>query len=1052
MLHRRSPSSHVHARRLLPCLTALALLLGLCVHVSTQPVSAAVRSQIDTPEPRITDNRPRGRDARVVLEGITTRIVPANSNIWQCACDTDGCWPGCFTVASATLLDYWANRGYPDLMSAGTPQTLQRLRDLFPNLFCYNNVDGDGKPGEAGYDAFDVARGFDVFIRERGYRFVVTPVPNPTFEQITAEIDAGRPLIGAFGESPWGSHAGTIIGYDTTDGKQIMIVRPNLSGRLDTELVWGRGYSNFGIVTVLPTNDLSDLKIAETRDIYVIVDDADSGFVMRGDWAARAGVGYGNAVRLIDTAPQSTPTEVAAEATWTPNLPFDGVYDVYAFVPFESGASGQGVTATYTLINAEGMRLIRLSQRDAKPGWQKLGSFPMVRGTASRVMLSNRADATEPQRLWADALRFVWRTPLLIQRESGGAVSLVQDGQAREFRDNETLDALRIARSAVRELGPVEFSVYPRGEPMPSIFSQWVGQYFDTPALTAPASVMTGAHALDAVWALPPMDTAVNGFSARWTRMLALTEGEYPFSVVATGGVRVWVEGRLEIDAWDAPSDQVTEHQRTVRVLSGLHRIVVEYARRGAGPSEIRFGNLPPNAPVVPEGLEPQDVTSPDIVLRWLDAGDPDGVVGDTGVSKPRRFFASLWRDADGDQPALQLSSGWITATQWALTLPGDGRYFWNVLATDGTLNSASTTPRTLLFDTTAPWSQMQSAWPAVGLIDPSVPNASLRLVNDADGTQRVVAVESAAPLDPTQPARSVVDRSLYEAYKDAPVIRLRWWATDTFGLRGVTYTLQARETVQARTEYTLTSRSQVVTRLGSELVLSGTQEITQPVVLTTTEVFTDIAPILVIKPVSASAWITIASGLEVTETVFVGYPGSRYEFRISAVDGAGNAQGWHDGFAVEAQIDEAAVLGAYTPHSLLTALVRAAPPVLTQTVSLTGTLPLTLTNPFRVTATPVVTADGLLSVTVPVTVTSVATATVTATTPGSTPDVSGLTIMPTIAAGDAPTTEGAQPQATQTPSPTAPGGLSIMPTLPPEIAIFPTPTPTATPIPVTGP
>ncbi len=131
---------------------------------ATTIATAASYKPISPGLPSAKRNQPPNPEARVVLDGITAEIVPSDSNIWKCACDTDGCWPGCFTVASATILEYWAKRGYPELWGADTGATLQRLRDLFPNLFCYNNTDNDGQPGESGYDAYDVAKGFNLFI------------------------------------------------------------------------------------------------------------------------------------------------------------------------------------------------------------------------------------------------------------------------------------------------------------------------------------------------------------------------------------------------------------------------------------------------------------------------------------------------------------------------------------------------------------------------------------------------------------------------------------------------------------------------------------------------------------------------------------------------------------------------------------------------------------------------------------------------------------------------------------------------------------------------
>ncbi len=74
-------------------------------------------------------------------------IIPGFNNSWQCPCDSDGCWPGCFTVASATLLKYWSQKGFPNLWDGNENGTLARLRELFGHLLCYGNGDANGKPG-----------------------------------------------------------------------------------------------------------------------------------------------------------------------------------------------------------------------------------------------------------------------------------------------------------------------------------------------------------------------------------------------------------------------------------------------------------------------------------------------------------------------------------------------------------------------------------------------------------------------------------------------------------------------------------------------------------------------------------------------------------------------------------------------------------------------------------------------------------------------------------------------------------------------------------------
>ncbi|HEY3288779.1 MAG TPA: fibronectin type III domain-containing protein, partial [Anaerolineae bacterium] len=58
-----------------------------------------------------------------------------------------------------------------------------------------------------------------------------------------------------------------------------------------------------------------------------------------------------------------------------------------------------------------------------------------------------------------------------------------------------------------------------------------------------------------------------------------------------------------------------------------------------------------------------------------------------------------------------------------------------------------------------------------------------------------------------------------------------------------------------------------------------------------------------VYKPLTTSAWLTVATGLSGSSWVFSGNPGSTYEFRVRAHDYAGNVQPWYDGYSVQAQM-----------------------------------------------------------------------------------------------------------------------------------------------------
>ncbi|MCL4505474.1 MAG: hypothetical protein M1140_05555, partial [Chloroflexi bacterium] len=334
------------------------------------------------------------QNARVMLSGVPDDIIPTNSTIWNCSCSTSGCWPGCFTVASASIMKYWSEKGYPNLWNGDENGILARLRQLFPNMLCYGNGDG-GKPSDVGYDAFDVATGLTQYIREHGYAFTLQAVPSPSFDQVVAEIDAGRPIIGSFAESPWGSHAATIVGYDTTGGRQIMIVRPNLWKKLDMNLQWDVGYKGFGIVTVTPGAIGSpNVRAAPAQPAItyeVAVGTQDSGFTAQGDWQDSPGTGISGDARWLQTTDPTNlgPTDDTGWARWSPQLPYDGVWEVLAWMPIADTDDSASHTATYRVTHAEGMSLVRRSQHDATQGWMSLGNFPFVRGDKGSVHLGN---------------------------------------------------------------------------------------------------------------------------------------------------------------------------------------------------------------------------------------------------------------------------------------------------------------------------------------------------------------------------------------------------------------------------------------------------------------------------------------------------------------------------------------------------------------------------------------------------------------------------------------------------------------------------------------
>ena len=75
-------------------------------------------------------------------------------------------------------------------------------------------------------------------------------------------------------------------------------------------------------------------------------------------------------------------------------------------------------------------------------------------------------------------------------------------------------------------------------------------------------------------------------FSARWTGIWGLRDGQTTFTATSDDGIRLWVDGVLIINAWvdQAP----TTYQVDVFMTAGLHTVKVEYYVNAPGMPELR--------------------------------------------------------------------------------------------------------------------------------------------------------------------------------------------------------------------------------------------------------------------------------------------------------------------------------------------------------------------------------------------------------------------------------------------------------------------------------
>ena len=112
----------------------------------------------------------------------------------------------------------------------------------------------------------------------------------------------------------------------------------------------------------------------------------------------------------------------------------------------------------------------------------------------------------------------------------------------------------------------------------------WRGEYYDNRELEGDPALVRSDSAIDFAWdeGSPAPGISPNNFSVRWTRSLGFEAGTYRFFTSTDDGVRVFVDGRLVVDAWQ---DQALPNTHTgdIYLSAGQHTIVVEYYEHTSG-------------------------------------------------------------------------------------------------------------------------------------------------------------------------------------------------------------------------------------------------------------------------------------------------------------------------------------------------------------------------------------------------------------------------------------------------------------------------------------
>jgi hypothetical protein len=111
----------------------------------------------------------------------------------------------------------------------------------------------------------------------------------------------------------------------------------------------------------------------------------------------------------------------------------------------------------------------------------------------------------------------------------------------------------------------------------------WQAQYWSNPTLNGQPALVRSDTSINFDWGFgsPGAGIPVDNFSARWTRYIDVTPGNYRFTATTDDGIRVWVDGQLIIDSWKVQPP--TTYSGTLDLGPGHHLVVVEYFEQYEG-------------------------------------------------------------------------------------------------------------------------------------------------------------------------------------------------------------------------------------------------------------------------------------------------------------------------------------------------------------------------------------------------------------------------------------------------------------------------------------
>jgi hypothetical protein len=191
-------------------------------------------------------------------------------------------------------------------------------------------------------------------------------------------------------------------------------------------------------------------------------------------------------------------------------------------------------------------------------------------------------------------------------------------------------------------------------------YTNWQGSYFPVGDLSGWPRLQRNDPTIDFNFAAgsPVSYMPADDFSVRWTRQLNLERtGTYRFHVTADDGARLWIDGRLVIDAW---RDGFSTNEVFLELSTGIHDVRLEfYEHQGTALIQLTWSFIPspPTATATPTPtFTPTPlVPTPPLPARPKIALEPSaGPIGEPitviGSNWPSNIRVDLYLNQLGDQ------------------------------------------------------------------------------------------------------------------------------------------------------------------------------------------------------------------------------------------------------------------------------------------------------------------------------------------------------------------------------------------------------------------